>query len=315
MPDFGGDSRRCHKRVVVAQSRTKGCTRNPCQTVLSSLLIRAFGIDEWFTGVIWTVGIGQVEIGFAYDVLGRNTTSIRGGYGIYTVREDTGALDTLVVLPPFAPSLANLYNTAENPGNSLPVVGQTNNNYVPQARFFLAPTCNLNTAGCAPSYSGNIPDFGSFLVPSHWIMPITQQWNLSVQRSIARGWAVEVGCVGTKGTHLRAASETDQPAVASPANPVVVEVFSPGGTRTGQKVTIMQNTVANAAARAPYQGIFPGNVQDFAPNGTSNYKSLQIMVTHHFANRLYFQSAYTFSKSIDDTSTAQVAYISRFNDQ
>ena len=38
-------------------------------------------------------------------------------------------------------------------------------------------------------------------------------------------------------------------------------------------------------------------------------------MVHHFGKGLYFQSAYTFSKSIDDVSTASVAFLTRFNDQ
>lgn len=39
------------------------------------------------------------------------------------------------------------------------------------------------------------------------------------------------------------------------------------------------------------------------------------MVTHRFSSSLYVQSSYTFSKAIDDTSSSQVAFLSRFNDE
>jgi hypothetical protein len=42
---------------------------------------------------------------------------------------------------------------------------------------------------------------------------------------------------------------------------------------------------------------------------------LQATVSHRFTKGLYFQSAYTWSKSIDDVSTASVAFLTRVNDQ
>ena len=44
------------------------------------------------------------RIGFAYDLGGRRTTSVRGGYGIYYVREDVGAADQLPSRRPTFPS-------------------------------------------------------------------------------------------------------------------------------------------------------------------------------------------------------------------
>jgi hypothetical protein len=268
------------------------------------------------------------RIGFAYDVGGKQTTSIRGGYGLYAIREDAGGIDNMTLLPPFAPGLgvggiqngglANLYNTTLNPNNGLPPVGSTSQAFVPIASKLIGPPnqqCDLNTAGCFPAFSGDIPFFSAFFVPAHWVVPTMQQWNFGVQQAIGRSWTVEVGYVGTKGTHLRVARETNQPRVASPSNPVVVPTFDPN---TGQKdgtISIKTNTVANAAARAPFQGIFPANVQEFAPVGNSVYHGLQATVLHRFAGGLYLQSAYTYAKSIDDTSTSQVAFISRFNDQ
>ena len=50
----------------------------------------------------YSTGIGP-RIGLAYDVLGRHTTTVRAGYGIYYVREDVGNVDQLSFQAPFLP--------------------------------------------------------------------------------------------------------------------------------------------------------------------------------------------------------------------
>jgi hypothetical protein len=65
----------------------------------------------------------------------------------------------------------------------------------------------------------------------------------------------------------------------------------------------------------PFLGINPSAFEAFYPNSDSHYSGLQATVSHHFSKGLYFQSAYTYSKSIDDVSTASVAFLTRVNDQ
>jgi hypothetical protein len=77
----------------------------------------------------------------------------------------------------------------------------------------------------------------------------------------------------------------------------------------------MDSTVGNADARAPFLGIAPVDFEDFAANSDSHYNALQATLAHRFGKGLYFQSAYTYSKSIDDVSTASVAFLTRVNDQ
>jgi hypothetical protein len=265
----------------------------------------------------------EPRIGFAYDVAGRQKTVIRAGYGIYSVREDIGAVDNLSFTAPIFPVLVT-GNAPGQMGNifaGLPPLGTVSGNFLPTPAIFQGFPGG-STAG-APCFSCSAPtsafNFINLAVPLHWIVPTTQQWNLTVQRQLGGNWVLELGYVGTKGTHLRSTFDPDQPNLASPSNPIVLTCGNAAYPcltgPTGSTVTITQNTAANAAARVPYLGIDPPAYEAFYPNSDSHYNGLQATVSHHFSKGLYFQSAYTWSKSIDDVSTASVAFLTRVNDQ
>ncbi len=299
--------------------------------------ISKFGLTG-ITGTLNSAGLNneyatvwEPRIGFAYDLGGHHTTSIRGGYGIYSVREDLGAVDNLAIVPPTYPflvgflpgadSLANLFAASAAFPNGIPALGANpTQTYVPTSAVLqgFAPCAFPTPSACSPAFSGNVNGLIQLSVPLHWVVGTTQQWNFTIQRELGHDWFAELGYVGTKGSRLRSTYDPDQATYATPQNPVTI----PGQGCTNLQALspsvscqIVDTTVENASARAPYIGIAPGDFEDFAPNSDSHYGALQATLAHRFGKGLYFQSAYTYSKSIDDVSTASVAFLTRVNDQ
>ena len=267
--------------------------------------------------------VWEPRIGFAYDVGGHYTTSIRGGYGIYAVREDLGAVDNLAITPPTFPfkvgflpgagSLANLF-AADGPFPIPPLGAAPTQAFVPVPSFFTGfSPCSLPLLQqCSPNFSGTVQSLIELVVPLHWVVGTTQQWNFSIERQIGRDWVAELAYVGTKGSRLRSTIDDDQATLATAQHPVTIPYGCGGGPGS---CTIMDSTVENSPARVPYLGINSANFEDFQPNSDSHYNALQATLGHHFSRGLYFQGAYTYAKSIDDVSTASVAFITRVNDQ
>ncbi len=233
----------------------------------------------------------------------------------------SGAVDNESFSAPFFPVLVNFGSPGSLPNlfSDLPPLGPVPAAFLPLPSIFQGFVTNggvgvpTTDPTQSPCFSCTLPNtafsYINLAVPLHWIVPTTQQWNLSVQRQLGGNWVLELGYVGTKGTHLRSTFDPDQ------ANPI-----PPGGSLTvtgqgGTQYVITQNTAANAAARGLYVGINPGAFEAFAPNSDSDYNGFQATVSHHFSKGLYLQSAYTWSKSIDDVSTASVAFITRVNNR
>jgi hypothetical protein len=145
-------------------------------------------------------------------------------------------------------------------------------------------------------------------VPRHFVVPNTQQWNLTIQRELGKNWVLEAGYVGTRGIHLRETRDGIQ-SVDAMKHPITVTDTS-GGTHT-----ITTDTFSNAIARTPTPGLngYSG-YQIFANDAYSIYHALQATVSRRW-NQSYFQAAYTFSKNIDATSTGNTAFNTAYNDQ
>jgi len=285
----------------------------------------------------YSTGLGP-RLGLAYDLGGHHTTTIRAGYGIYYVREDVGTVDQLSFQTPFLPvafggglpgCLSTFFSQAA-PANCIPAGATSNPNGLPQAGTLdptFVPCLSVfqgfpggdttqaanygNASGSA--CPGPLPSVNIFglQVPRHYVVPNTQQWNLTVQHSLGKEWVLEVGYVGTKGTHLRETRDSLQSQNAAPANPVDIS----SSFCSPSPCVITTNTFANAVARSRAQGIngYAG-FQLFADDAYSHYNSLQTTLSRRWGAG-YFQGAYTFSKSTDATSTGNTAFNTAFNDE
>jgi hypothetical protein len=189
------------------------------------------------------------RFGLAYDPFGNGKWAIRAGYGVFYDRTLNGIWEQ---------------NAFDDP--PLVQTSTINNNGVGSFNIF----DNVANGAVAPTpvTPVNITVTGTpvFKVPSY------QDYNVSVQHELMKNTVLEVGFVGTKGTHLLGEMDLNQPTVAARlANP---------------------DSDANALVNFPgYAPIISRN-----PIFTSNYNSLQVSLNRRFTNGLTLGVAYTWSK-------------------
>jgi hypothetical protein len=108
-------------------------------------------------------------------------------------------------------------------------------------------------------------------VSPHLHTPYYQSWNLAVQHALPSAISLEVAYAGSKGTHLQGVTDPNQDPVPGPDD---------------------------VQARRPYPQF--GSFTAIQNRASSIYHSLQVKGEKHLSHGLYFLSAFTYSKAIND---------------
>jgi hypothetical protein len=113
---------------------------------------------------------------------------------------------------------------------------------------------------------------------------LVQQYSLNLQTELYPGWLLEIGYVGTRGTHLQRYRSLNQAQQASAEHPI-----------RGQ----ISDTLANVPLRVPIPGIAADSLREMETEGSSWYNGLEVSLTKRLSHGVQFLASYTFSKTLD----------------
>jgi hypothetical protein len=224
------------------------------------------------------------RLGFAFSPGSTGTTSIRGGFGLaYDVLYDNIGI---LAVPP--------------------QIGATND--VPDLN---TQTPNFLAGGGLPGGGSGVTvlsEADARTLTSNWIppqqkWPYSINWNLGVQHSFGKDYTAEINYVGTRGIHLDVQNRINRRSLVTP------QAFLPTFFQQPSQATLDGLTNTLASLKAPGSFIpeyvaagFGSNIVADSPNGSSNYHGLQTQLTRRFSNGLMFQAAYTYSRTIDNST-------------
>ncbi|HXZ33915.1 MAG TPA: carboxypeptidase regulatory-like domain-containing protein [Terriglobales bacterium] len=208
------------------------------------------------------------RVAFAYSPFAFHGlhTVIRAGYGIYYV---DSPLDVLVG------QTFNLTNSnpglATNPINGLGIYTD------PLVSTPIQPNVPIFGTGLVPT-----PPFNLVAVNPNLKPPYVQSWNLNVEQELMAAMVLQIGYVGSKGTHIYGYPDVNMP----PPSPVD-----------------QGNSTAEQLAR-PYYSQYPqfGQINTISSINNSSYNSLQIQLKTKNYHGLTTEFAYTWAHAIDEAS-------------
>jgi len=232
-------------------------------------------------GLAWSPGAGPSQL---IGTPGEHKLSIRAGFGVYYNRDqEEGSLQNLES-PPFSFS-----DFIGSPGFAAPFGGS---NPYP----FVAPAvgATLDWPSYAPLEINSISN--------KYSVPYVYNFNFNIQRELPANIVLQVGYVGSLGHKLVIVYEGDPITPAGHAACVADTNGCDAQTQIFTHYSYPQYTAQPAVV--PGSGGVPYyvSVGTQTTDGASNYNSFQVTATKSTSHGFSFQTIYTYSKALDNSS-------------
>jgi hypothetical protein len=236
------------------------------------------------------------RIGFAWNVGGRGTTTLRGGVGIYDAQVPDNAAANYALSGPTG--VFNYTAASGQPGfpatvSDVPLVAFPAGAVAPLRSLYLRP-------GRAAYYNQFLPTDTLLGYPDALLNPYNEQWTFGIERQLAPGWVLATDYVGSHTLHIVRPLDLDPPAAFIRT--------APGQTRTAQAANCTRpywiawyaqhggacDVVKNAGPTPPYSVI-----QTDVNGGSAWYDALNVNLSHHAQNGSALLASYTWSHALD----------------
>ncbi len=235
------------------------------------------------------------RLGFAYNLNGKGTTTLRGGFGIYYSQIVDNSEANYALTGP-----TGVFNYTAQAGQ---VGFPTSVSAVPLPAFppgAVAPLRSLYIRpGRASYYNQFFPTSDLLGYPDALTNPYNEQWTLGVEQQVAKTWVLATDYVGSHTLGIQRPLDVDPP--------TSFVRTAPGMTRTAQAANCTRpywiawyaqkgttcDPVKNAGGTPPY-AVIQSDVND----GMGWYDALDVNLSHHARGGSVLLASYTWSHAM-----------------